>query len=69
MVEGTCDPIFDESFLFRGFSMDKIKRQTLVLQSYNSALNNKVIGEVSLPLSNVDLFGVVMQMHVQTGKH
>ena len=25
-------------------------------------------GEASLPLGDVDLFGVIMQMHVHTGK-
>ena len=65
-VEGTCDPVFDERFLFGGFSMDKLKRQTLVLQVYNSAVTNRVIGEASLPLSEVELFGVVMQMLLHT---
>lgn len=66
VVEGTCDPIFDQSFLFGGFSMDEIKHQTLVLQIYNSAVNNNVIGEASLPLAEVELFGIVMQMLIRT---
>ena len=66
VVEGTCDPIFDQNFLFGGFSMDEIKHQTLVLQIYNSALNNKVIGEVSLPLADADLFGAVMKMFIRS---
>ena len=66
VVEGTCDSTFDQSFLFGGFSVDEIKHQTLVLQIYNKALNNKVIGEASLPLADVELFGVVMQMFIHT---
>ena len=66
VVKGTCDPTFDQSFLFVGFSVDEIKHQTLVLQIYNKALNNKVIGEASLPLADVELFGVVMQMFIRT---
>lgn len=66
MVEGTCNPIFDQSFLFGGFSMDELKHQTLVLQIYNRAVTNKAIGEASLRLSNVELFGVVMQMLIHT---
>ena len=63
-VEGTCDPVFNECFLFGGFSMEY--HQTLVLQIYNSALSNKAVGEVSLPLSQEDLFGVVKQMVIHT---
>ena len=68
VVKATCNPTFDQSFFFRGLSVDEIKHQTLVLQIYNSALNNKVIGEASLPLGDVNLFGVIMQMHAHTGK-
>ena len=63
-VEGTCNPVFNERFLFGGFSMEY--HQTLVLQIFNSALSNKAVGEVSLPLSQEDLFGVVKQMIIRT---
>jgi hypothetical protein len=66
MVEGTCDPEFDERFLFGGFSMDYLKHQTLVLQIYNSAMTNKVIGEAFLPLSEAELFGGDMQIQIHT---
>ena len=63
-VEGTCDPVFNERFLFGGFSMDY--HQTLVLQIYNSAVTSKAVGEAFLSLSEEDMFGVVKQMVIHT---
>ena len=65
-VEGTFDPVFNERFLFGGFSMDDLKHQTLVLQIYNSAMSNKAVGEAFLPLSEADLFGEVKKMVIHT---
>lgn len=58
------DPEFNQILQFGGLSVDDIKLQTLVLRLYNSALNNKAIGRVCLPLRDIDLFGVVVQMKI-----
>ena len=63
-IKGTQDPIFDENIVFHGVSYEYLNIQTLVLRLFNGAQGNKAIGQVSLPLSEVDLFGVVMQMKI-----
>lgn len=65
VVEGTCHPTFNETFLFGGFSVSDIQYQVLVFQIYNGA-HNQVIGEASLPLADVELFGTVVQMLIPT---
>ena len=67
VVEHTYDPEFDESFLFGGFSLNDIKYQALVFRIYNDASKSKaMIGEASLSLADVELFGVVVQMPIHT---
>ena len=65
-INGTHDPVFNEMFQFGGLSVEYLKLQTLVLRLYNHALNNKAIGKVRLPLYDVELFGVIVQMKIDT---
>lgn len=62
--KNTHDPIFNQVFQFGGLSVDHIRLQTLVLRLYNNALNNRAIGKACLPLRDVDLFGVIVQMKI-----
>ena len=64
LIKSTHDPVFDQIFQFRGFSFNRIKQQTLELRIYNDSSSNKFIGEACLPLSDVDLFGIVIQMKI-----
>lgn len=64
VIKNTHDPIFNQDFQFVGFSIEDIKRQTLVFRICNHALNNRFIGNIHLPLSDVELFGVIMQMKI-----
>ena len=64
VIRNSYDPEFNQIVQFGGLSVDDIKLQTLVLRLYNSALNNKAIGRVCLPLRDVDLFGVIVQMKI-----
>ena len=64
VVRCTYDPVFNQTFQFRGLSVDNIRLQTLVFRFYNHALNNRAIGKVALQLRDVELFGVVVQMKI-----
>lgn len=64
VIKNTRDPIFNQLFQFVGLSVDHIRLQTLVLRLYNNALNNRAIGKACLPLRDVDLFGVIVQMKI-----
>ena len=66
VIKNTHDPIFNQDFQFVGFSMEDIKRQTLVLRICNHALSNRFIGNIHLPLTDVELFGVIMQMKIMS---
>ena len=46
--------------------MEDIKRQTLILWICNHALSNRFIGDIHLPLTDVKLFGVIMQMRIMS---
>ena len=64
VVKDSYNPEFDQTFQFGGLSVENIKLQTLVLRFYNLASNNRAIGKAHLPLRDVDLFGVIVQMKV-----
>ena len=64
VMKNTHDPIFNQDFQFIGFSIEDIKRQTLVLRICNHAMSNSFIGNIHLPLADVELFGVIMQMEI-----
>ena len=64
VVRCTYDPVFNQTFQFRGLSVDNIRLQTLVFRFYNHALNNRAIGKASLKLRDVELFGVIVQMKI-----
>ena len=64
VIKGTRDPEFHQIFQFERMSEERIKLQTLVLRIYNSALKNKVIGKVCLPISEVELSGTGMRMKI-----
>ena len=64
VIKNTHDPIFNQDFQFGGFSIEDIKRQTLVFRICNHALSNRFIGQAHLPLADVELFGVIMQMKI-----
>ena len=66
VVKCTYNPVFNEMFYFRGLSRDHLRYQVLVFRIYNGALSNRAIGKASLPLVDVDLLGIVLQMIVRT---
>ena len=68
VIKGTRDPEFHQTFQFERMSVERIKLQTLVLRIYNSALKNKAIGKVCLPISEVELSGTGMRSKITSGK-
>ena len=64
VIKGTRDPEFHQTFQFERMSVERIQLQTLVLRIYNSALKNKAIGKVCLPISEVQLSGTGMRMNI-----
>lgn len=62
VVDNSRFPIFNQCFQFEALSFEYLKLQTLVLCVFNSAQGNKAIGKASLPLSDMDLFGAIVQM-------
>lgn len=64
IVKNSHDPKFDQLFQFGGLSVDNVKLQTLVFRLYNHHLNNRAIGRACLPLRDVDLYGVIVQMKI-----
>ena len=64
VVRDSHDPEFDQTFQFGGLSVENIKLQSLVFRFYNHASNNRAVGKAHLPLRDVDLFGVIVQMKV-----
>ena len=58
----TNNPIFKETFEFTGLPPDEVRRQTLILRVLNKARSAFDIGIVTLPLENVDLYGVNMNV-------
>ena len=67
IVYKTLNPVFDQSFQFRNLTPDDIQRQTLVFRIYDHDrfTHDDIIGTVTLPLENADLYGVVMRMVIQ----
>lgn len=67
VIYRTLNPVFDQSFEFRGLTPDEIRRQTLIIRIYDHDrfTHNDSIGMVALPLENADLYGVVMRMMIQ----
>ena len=64
VIKGTRDPEFRQTFQFERMSEERIKLQTLVLRIYNSALKNKAIGKICLPISEVELSGTGLRMNI-----
>lgn len=64
VIKGTRDPEFRQTFQFDRMSVESIKLQTLVLRIYNHALNNKTIGKITLPISDIELSGTSMKMKI-----
>ena len=70
IVYKSLNPVFDQSFEFKSLMPDDIQEQTLVLRIYDhdKYSKNDTIGGVVLPLKDVDLFGVIMKMKVESNK-
>lgn len=63
VVRNTRNPVYDEDFTFYGLSMAEIQAMSLhfVVLSFDRYSRDDVIGEVILPLNEVDLSQIETQ--------
>lgn len=63
VVRNTRNPVYDEDFTFYGLSMAEIQAMSLhfVVLSFDRYSRDDVIGEVILPLNDVDLSQIESQ--------
>lgn len=58
VVENTLDPIFHQVFEFSGIQIEELRQQVLMFRIYrkDKLLSNSLIGSVSVPLDQADLY-------------
>lgn len=63
VVRNTRNPVYDEDFTFYGLSMTEIQAMSLhfVVLSFDRYSRDDVIGEVILPLNNIDFSQIETQ--------
>lgn len=61
VIEGTCDPVFNETFIISGFSKERMKEYVLQFRVinyrdwFNDRYGDDVIGEIHFPLSELKM--------------
>ena len=58
VLQDTPDPIINRSIIFQDLKPDEVRNQTLVFQLYNGSTMGNLIGGVTLPLADADLYGM-----------
>ena len=71
VVPETLNPVFNQSLQFQNIFPGDLRNQTLQLSVYDhdKLKKNDWIGEVTLPLADVDLTGVAIQMNIDLDDH
>lgn len=64
VLQDSPDPIINRSVIFRELQPDEVREQTLVFQLYNGSTMGALIGGVTLPLSDADLYGMNCTMKI-----
>ena len=69
VIKRSLDPVFNQSFVFKGLLPDEVKRQSLVLRVYDHdrVSKNDFIGSVTLPLERADLYGTKTVLKIEVG--
>ena len=67
VIKRSLDPVFNQSFVFKGLLPDEVKRQSLVLRVYDHdrVCKNDFIGSVTLPLERADLYGAKTVLKIE----
>jgi hypothetical protein len=58
VLQDTPDPIINKSIVFQDLKPDEVRDQTLVFQLYNGSTMGNLVGGVTLPLADADLYGM-----------
>lgn len=66
MIENSTNPVFNQSFEFSGLMPDEIRRQTLVFRVFSHSAKGDLLGGLSVPLAEADLFGVMCRRIIDT---
>ena len=66
MIENSNNPVFNQSFEFTSLLPDEIRRQTLVFRVFSHSAKGDLLGGLSIPLSEADLFGVMCLKYIDT---
>lgn len=63
IVYETCNPVFNNRFVFTGVPVSELAEQTLVFQVYH---DRGLIGITKLPLNSADLLGYTVCKHIHS---
>ena len=57
MLDETLDPVYNQTFVFKNVPYNEVQNRTLSIQAldFDSFASHDVLGEVSIPLIDVDL--------------
>ena len=58
------EPVINRSVTFKDLKPDEVREQTLVFQLYNGSTMGALVGGVTLPLSDADLYGMSCTMNI-----
>ena len=58
------EPVINRSVNFKDLKPDEVREQTLVFQLYNGSTMGTLVGGVTLPLSDADLYGMSCTMNI-----
>ena len=64
VLQDSPDPIINRSIAFQDLKPEEVREQTLVFQLYHGSTMGKLIGGVTLPLSDADLYGMNCTMKI-----
>ena len=67
VVESNANPAFNEVFVFRGLSLNSVRKKTLVFRVYLRGVDqkNEIIGVATLHLKEADVYGLTMVLLVK----
>ena len=66
MIENASNPMFNQSFEFKGLLPDEVRRQTLVFRIFSQSSKGDLLGGLGLSLAEADLFGMMCRKNIDT---
>ena len=68
VLQDSPEPVINRSIVFRDLEPEEVRGQTLVFQLYNGSTIGTLVGGVTLPLSDADLYGMNCTMKIDLDK-